>query len=528
MGIPSFYRHLCKRFPKLISIAPKGAQGPEWLCLDFNCAMYYVLRRQPAFVAGETNKAGWESNLCKDIAAYMEEIVTVAGPTKGVYVSCDGAVCAAKRRQQRLRRFKGPWASALERQITGTKKEEGWDQNALTPGTAFMAQLGEVLIAAGARLQVKLGIPVTVSTTAEPGEGEHKLLAHMRAIGVSLTSCMIYGLDADLILLAMLLGADTGADVRLLREAQEFEGMPKGIPTNGGWRTLHITGLVAALLPSPAEPSKVRDFVAAMSLLGNDFLPRSLTHTVRDDGIPTLIASLQKHVWDPGFHIVSESGSLSRIGLLALLKPWAADEERNLLAAAANAMKVSRYPSGIGATPEATALKEWNAQPARWATASKLLDPMNRSKLRPAWASMYRSWHPGFAGNYIRGLAWNWDYYAGRPVDQSWYFDQHLPPLWSDIVAYLDAMKASVLEPPPIEYSSPLPDWLHLFAVLPAASIERLLPPKVQALMAKAPWYWPASWSVYDVGRTQMWECEPIIPQIPERVLRQLMTEIKK
>jgi len=524
MGIPSFYRHLCKRFPKLISIAPKGTQGPEWLCLDFNCAMYHVLRRQPAFTPED--KKGWESNLCKDIATYMEEIVVVAGPTKGVYVSCDGAVCAAKRRQQRLRRFKGPWVSALEQQVTGkVKTEEGWDQNALTPGTAFMAQLGEVLVAAGARLQAKLGIPVTVSTTSEPGEGEHKLLAHMRSVGSNLASCMIYGLDADLILLAMLLGADTGADVRLLREAQEFE---RGASA-GGWRTLHITGLVTALLPPPVEASRIRDFVAAMSLLGNDFLPRSLTHTVRDDGIPTLIASLHKHVWIPGFHIVSESGSLSRQGLLALLKPWAADEERNLLAAAANAMKVSRYLSGIGATPEETALKEWNAQPARWATASKLLDPMNRSKLRPSWASMYRSWHPGFAANYVRGLAWTWDYYAGRPVDQSWYFDQHLPPLWSDIVAYLESLKGILsVEPPPIEYPSPLPDWLHLFAVLPAASIERLLPPKIQALMAKAPWYWPASWSVYDVGRTQMWECEPIIPQIPERVLRQLLVENKK
>jgi 5'-3' exonuclease len=145
---------------------------------------------------------------------------------------------------------------------------------------------------------------------------------------------------------------------------------------------------------------------------------------------------------------------------------------------------------------------------------------MNRSKLRPAWASVYRTWHPGFAANYLRGLAWNWDYYAGRPVDQSWYFNEHLPPLWSDLVGYLETLKGPTIDAPPIEYPSPLPDWLHLFAVLPAASVERLLPTKVQALMAKAPWYWPASWSVYDVGRTQLWECEPIIPQIPEMVLR--------
>jgi 5'-3' exonuclease len=518
MGIPSFYRHLCKRFPKLIS--KTVGQETEWLCLDFNCAMYHVLRRQPVFVAGETNKIVWEANLCKDIASYMEEIIRVARPTKGVYVSCDGAVCAAKRRQQRLRRFKGPWTSAMEAQVLGKVVTTGWDQNALTPGSAFMAQLGDVLTAAGARLQATLGIPVLVSTTAEPGEGEHKLMAHMRSLS-SPVSCTIYGLDADLILLAMLLGADTGADVRLLREAQEFEKNSEA----DGWRTLHVTGLAAAMIPD-VSASRIRDFVAAMSFLGNDFLPRSLTHTVRDDGIPQLIAALQKHVWLSGGRIVAEDGSLSRTGLLALVRSWAADEERELLVAATTSLKVSRYPSGIGATPEETALKEWNAQPARWASASKLIDPINKTKLRSGWRNMYRNWHPGFAANYLRGIAWTWNYYSGLLVDQGWFFNEHLPPLWSDVAAAL-AIKGATVEAPPIQYPSPLPDWLHLFAVLPAASVEKLLPPKVQALMAKAPWYWPASWSVFDVGRTQLWECEPVIPVIPETFLRSLLTDKK-
>jgi 5'-3' exonuclease len=512
MGIPSFYRQLCRRFPTLITktVGPP----PEWLCLDFNCAMYYVLNKMPP-ISGFTEVAVWEEKLCRNIAAYMGELSELAAPTKGIYVSCDGAVCAAKRRQQRLRRFKGPWATAMEARFTGVTKEAGWDQNALTPGSAFMAQLGDVLVAAGSSLEKRLGIPVTVSTTKDSGEGEHKLMTHMRLVRP--VSCTIYGLDADLILLAMLLRIDTGADVRLMREAQAFESGSSG---EVGWRSLDVDGLAAAMLTSGCPDSfdvrdRIRDFVCAMSLLGNDFLPRSLTHTVRDDGIPELIATLQSRVWSAGLRIVDESGSVSRAGLIALLEAWAENEERDLVVAGVNGRKAAARRAS---TPE----EEWNNTPARWASVSRILDPCDSSKLIKDWRGVYGSWRPGHPENYVRGVAWVWDYYSGRAVDQGWMFDEHLPPLWSDVLRQLRQDYGASVPAPPVVYKEPLPDWLHLFAVLPAASVNRLLPPPARRIMARMPYYWPESWSVFDVGKTQMWECEPVIPMIPEHVLRKL------
>jgi 5'-3' exonuclease len=518
MGIPSFYRQLCRRFPALIT---KGVGAPpEWFCLDFNCAMYHVLRTMEP--VGD-NKKGWETKFCKAIATYMEKIIARVAPTKGIYVSCDGAVCAAKRRQQRLRRFKGPWAALMEAQVTGKPVDPNkWDQNALTPGSAFMTELGGVLVATGKRIQSQQGVSVVVSTTVEAGEGEHKLLAHMRLVRP--VTCAIYGLDADLILLAMLLGADTGADVRLVREAQEFETAPRGAVTIGGapsqWRSLAIGELTKAILGSGTGTSEdqVRDFVAAMSLLGNDFLPRSLTHTVRDDGIPELIAILRTHVWSVQKRLV-DGGAIRREGLLAVMRAWALEEERDLVTAGITGRKCAGRHPGVGATPEETALREWNAQPARWATVAKILDPRDQNRLRANWPSIYASWHPGSAADYVQGVAWVWDYYSGRVVDQSWFFDQHLPPRWSDVAAHLETMSGDTVSAPVVQYPTPLPDWLHLLAVLPADSM-RLLPPKAQRLMAQAPYYWPSSWSVYDVGKTQLWECEPVIPVIPEKVLR--------
>jgi 5'-3' exonuclease len=477
--------------------------------------MYYVLRKMPA-VSSATSKGAWEGDFCNAIAAYMAELVTLAKPTKGVYVSCDGAVCAAKRRQQRLRRFKGPWIASLEAQVTGVPvATDKWDQNALTPGSAFMARLGDVLTAEGTRLQTANKIEVVVSTTKEAGEGEHKLMTHMRL--VTPASCTIYGLDADLILLAMLLGVDTGASVRLMREAQEFEQKGSG----QGWRNLDVRALAAAIIPQVTD-DKVRDFVASMTLLGNDFLPRSLTHTVRDDGIPDLVTALGSWVWSTGRRVIGSDGSVSRDGLLALVRSWSQTEERDLVVAAISAQKASRYPPGIGATPEETALKEWNSQPARWASVCQILNPRERQALHPDWLTVYKGWHPGSAVNYLNGVAWTWDYYSGRAVDQGWFFDEHLPPLWSDVATTLSSSTSASVTPPPIMYPTPLPDWLHLLAVLPADSVVQLLPHSVQKLMGAYPWYWPTSWTVFDVGKTQLWECEPVIPVIPEVVLRSM------
>lgn len=546
MGIPSFYRHLLRKYPKLIG---RGAgPAPEWLCLDFNCAMYTVLRTMPPLPAG--GAAAWEADLCKGIAAYMDQLITLGRPTRGVYVSCDGVVCAAKRRQQRLRRFKGPWMSAAEAEVkrsfsvpvagsngadaptdavahaqaqVATAKATApvdaqaqvtgaWDQNALTPGSAFMAALGNTLTAAGKRISTRIGVTVIVSTTSEPGEGEHKLLAYMRAVRPK--TCTIYGLDADLILLSMLLSADTGADVRLLREAQEFEATAvDGIPE---WRNLTITGLRDVMLKTQDE-RRVRDFVATMSLLGNDFLPRSLTHTVRDNGIPNLIATLEQDVWGHGLHVVGADGAVTRDGLLPLVEAWAATEGKDMIDACWNAVRSAERPVMGNGDQAEKALKEWQSQPARWCSIAQLLAPATK----PRWRDHYRRvWQAGRAGDYLAGVAWVWDYYSGRTFDWGWCFEPHLPPLWCDIADALRTAPAT-LAAPPVTWPTPLPEWAHLLSVLPVASVERLLPAAQGSAFIKAePWWWPSGWSLFDVGRGQMWECEPVIPLIPEEVVR--------
>jgi 5'-3' exonuclease len=541
MGIPSFYRHLCRRYPRLIGA---GAGRPaEWLCLDFNCAMYHVLRKLPAG-SGPVWEAGFRAAICD----YMRTLVTVARPTQGVYVSCDGVVCAAKRRQQRLRRFKGPWTAQAEAAVRSgavvTVDLEGevvagelasagpaWDSTALTPGTVFMDALGADLQAAGRALATESRLEVIVSTTAEPGEGEHKLLAAMRARRPR--SCTIYGLDADLILLALLLDAETGCDVALLREAQEFEGGRGGRDSEGGFRHLNVRALGNALVGIEggvsARAARISDYVATMSLLGNDFLPRSLTRTVRDDGIPGLLDVLRREVWSARQSVVCPvTGRLLRSGVAAVVRTWASSEEADMLRAVDGALAErgsrGRVAAGKEGDPAEEEVAAWQALPARWCALGRLKS-VKTGGLLPRWRSVVREdWRAGAdARGYLEGLAWVWDYYSGRtPVCQGWVYDQHLPPLWGDVLAGLEAGAETYLEAPTVRWAEGLTPWIHLLAVLPAASARRLLPAAKLGLLETAPWYWPTEWSLFDVGRTQMWECEPVLPLIPEGVLRRL------
>jgi len=241
---------------------------------------------------------------------------------------------------------------------------------------------------------------------------------------------------------------------------------------------------------------------------------------VRDDGIPNLIASLRLSVWSRGLRIVDTAGGLRRDGLLALLTTWAATEEGDMMATC-NAASVAQYrPAGVGDSPADTAVREWQAQPARWASVLRLAD-MGGERLKSEWRDIYRlSWRAGHAGDYVAGLAWVWDYYSGRTVDQGWFFDEHLPPLWSDCVAALKQSNTVTVAAPPVRWASSLPAWLHLLSVLPEESVKQLLPVAHHRYMAENPWYWPTSWLLFDVGRSQLWECEPVIPVIPEAVLR--------
>ena len=123
----------------------------------------------------------------------------------------DGVAPRAKMTQQRLRRFK----SAKERDISK------FDRNCISPGTDFMLTL-EQNINEYISNQMPTYVKKTIfSSTANPGEGEHCIMDYIKKECKNKErQLIIYGLDADLILLSM---ATLFPKIYLLREVQFFE-----------------------------------------------------------------------------------------------------------------------------------------------------------------------------------------------------------------------------------------------------------------------------------------------------------------
>ena len=288
MGIPSYYRFLCQKNKKTI-INQYKKNGRTILCLDFNCIVYHCLSKIPTF---EDNDS-YERYLIKEVCNYVEHIWKSAGNPEELYIAVDGVVPMAKMKQQRLRRFKSIFMEPYELESGARVSDQKcWDKNSITPGTLFMKKLDSSLSEL-----CKNHSCWSLSGFRDPGEGEHKVMDYIRKNQQEATF-LVYGLDADLILLSMLNSFEN--HIYLMREEMEFNMVIKDTFDKEQFLYLDIEELKKELFPnedtvgSGATPQAIQDYIMMMSLLGNDFLPHSISLTIKDGGYIILYNILQK------------------------------------------------------------------------------------------------------------------------------------------------------------------------------------------------------------------------------------------
>ena len=132
------------------------------------------------------------NKICLQIDFYIKQIK----PTELVYISFDGIAPFAKLKQQRDRRFKSQYTKQILHSILNKKTTEEWDTCAITPGTTFMKNLDAYV----KKYFKDYPIPVIFTGSQKCGEGEHKIMQHIRN---TKNTAAIYGLDADLIMLGL-------------------------------------------------------------------------------------------------------------------------------------------------------------------------------------------------------------------------------------------------------------------------------------------------------------------------------------
>lgn len=516
MGIPSYFKHILDRYRHLLRPANSSFKA-NTLLVDFNCLIYGCIHNSSMKQIKYTSdtREEWESALLKVIKEYVVTLWNISGKPADVYLAVDGVVPMAKIRQQRLRRFKSVWMTEKEREFgVRVAGEEVWDTNSITPGTAFMEKLSvELGSLCGARHWI-------LSGAEEEGEGEQKLMAWVRgkpAEWFEDRQIVVYGLDADLIILCMLHASSIGSKSKwsILREKQEFGKV--GAHHVETFLLLNVTDLVPVLFPSEQKRAEfLLDYIGGMCLLGNDFVPHSISVHLREGGHDRLEEVLRDlHTIGETLIHKRESGLVwNKKALQYILTKWASTEEEDIT------HTFKQKHKGRGPPPrtenERKLLPVTNL-PLVWADENRLCD---EQVLHEGWKDHYymeddsnltRSDITERCVKYCEGLQWILDYYTGQSeVSREWMYPWTYPPLWSDLLQYVQGIH--VLPVPPVQQERHLQPQEQLTLVLPLESFYLIRENRLKTIPSKLPHFWPSKFDFHSLGKRQLWECPPRIP----------------
>ncbi|KAJ1656552.1 5'-3' exoribonuclease 2 [Dispira simplex] len=361
MGVPAFFRWVSRKYEKITQpvteeapnevdgqVVPVDLQGPNLngvefdnLYLDMNGIIHPCANPREEGIKRPTS----EEDIMVSIFKYIDRIFAMVRPRKLVYMAIDGVAPRAKMNQQRARRFQADRARKLEAaetiaqeiEITIENAEDSFkfDTNTITPGTPFMGRLAAYL-----RYYVvqKMNadpawknIKVILSDAGVAGEGEHKIMDYIRRQRAEPTydpntSHILYGLDADLIMLAL---ASHEPHFRILREdvvtVQERErkeerenkrraarGDPP-LPKETGptpFIIVHVNILREYLEAELQVPGRtidleraIDDWVFLCFFVGNDFLPHLPALEIREGALVRLVQFWRDHFQHTGQYL---------------------------------------------------------------------------------------------------------------------------------------------------------------------------------------------------------------------------------
>jgi len=289
MGVPYFFRYITSNYNNCV--IEKLNDKRIILYFDFNGIIYDA--KASLSYTNIKKKIVIEYHLIEKVLEILNKKINSIGFERidTIYIAIDGVAPMAKMTQQRQRRYKSVKESELlqnlNKEYNITSDKIVWDTNAITPGTKFMERLNNALEFYRTRMtEIFPNMEIIIDNSDTPGEGEHKLLHHMN-VNKDIhknKNKVIYGLDADLIILTMLKGYP---NTYLFRESSYY---PFKVDENIEYLFMNINDFRDEIMRefgiSELEHSDnaFQDYIFLTFLLGNDFIPNLFILKIQKDG----------------------------------------------------------------------------------------------------------------------------------------------------------------------------------------------------------------------------------------------------
>ena len=499
MGIPSYFAHFVREHRAIIKPVHKLSKPLNNLYLDCNGFIY----------EGAVNFTSEEA-LLKSVCDKLIYYINLLKPNKNVFIAFDGVAPVAKLDQQRKRRYLSWFQSKVTTDFsektpnkTDSPNKTVWNTAAITPGTEFMAALA-LAIKKRFNNPKEFGLEqFLISCADEVGEGEHKIYDYIRKEPLyhAKTTTVIYGLDADLIMLT-LNHLHISDQLYLFRETPEFI---KGIDSTLNPNELYLLDIPMFGKHIQAEfsqnaggtPNAINDYIFLFFLLGNDFLPHFPSLNIRTQGIALLINAYKAVISLKNLSLIAE-GKIVWKHVRLLIVELAEQELSNIkqeYVQKEKQGKQKRYYNNNN-TPKKIFEDKLINLPSTDRAIEFYINP-NES----GWEARY--YHSLFdirmdadnervkdiCVNYLAGLEWTFHYYSTGCVDWRWTYKYHYPPLLVDLLHYIPYFDTAFFGVERLQHTAVSP-LVQLSYVLPKQNLY-LLPQGLGTtlLNAKPEWY---------------------------------------
>jgi len=509
MGIPAYFIHIVKNYPNIIKKYLKEHLTVSNLYMDCNSIIYDAVRN---ILETNINNKNISRSIISQVILKIENYISVISPTQNVIIAFDGVCPIAKMSQQRNRRYKSNISSSIQKSYNENKPlTEDFNTTCITPGTEFMESLNSSInfyFTQPYIIQKYNSLNIIISTSDEPGEGEHKIFQYIRNNPMEHTgfNTIIYGLDADLIMLSIN-HLNICPDIFLYRETPEFiKSIDNSLEPNESY-LLNISEL------SKSTHIQYNDYIFLCFFLGNDFLPHFPALNIRTGGIDKLLNAYKATIKDNENLIVGKIIQWKNVRkLVAFLLSQEEEFIKKEMKMRDKKEKIM-YPNE---TPQ-DKFRKFEASPQYIRDMEKYINPFN-----DGWQSRYyntlfncdntKENTSQISINYIEGLEWTMKYYSVDCPDWTWCYKYNYPPLLQDLYNSIPYNETNFIIDKP---SNPVSPITQLCYVMSRESLQ-FLPKKLQKyLIENIGFFYPEQVDFVWCYCRYFWESHVILPEIP-------------